>query len=79
VALVSEGDAVSGALYVADAAAHSIVVLDKNGQFIHQIKADGDALAGLEALAIEENSRTLYALAAGKLYALPLPPLPESE
>ena len=79
VALAVEGDAAGGALYVADADAGSIVALDKNGQFIHQIKAEGDAWAGLEALALEENSRTLYVLATGRLYALPLPPLPESE
>ena len=79
VALAVEGDAAGGALYVADADARAIVALDKNGQFIHQIKAEGDVWAGLEALDIEENSRTLYALATGRLYALPLPPLPESE
>jgi len=79
VALAIEGDAAGGALYVADADARSIIALDKNGQFIHQIKAEGEVWAGLEALDIEENSRTLYALATGRLYALPLPPLPESE
>lgn len=77
VALVSEGDAVSGALYLADAGAQSIVALDKSGQFIHQIKAAGDAWAGLEALTIQESSRTLYVLAGGRLYALDLPLLPE--
>jgi hypothetical protein len=77
VALVSEGDVTSGALYVADAGAQSIVALTKSGEFIHQIKAEGDALAGLEALAIDESSRTLYILAGGRIYASPLPPLPE--
>jgi len=84
VALVSEGDADSGALYVADAGAASIAVLRKDGQFIYQIKAPispGDgaanaAFADLEAIAIEENSRVLYVLAGGRLYALTLPPLP---
>jgi hypothetical protein len=77
VALVSEGDMVSGALYVADADAQSIVALTKTGAFIHQIQADGEALANLEALAIDMDSRTLYVLANGRLYAVALPALPE--
>jgi len=77
VALVSEGDAASGALYVADAGAQSIVALTKTGAFIHQIQADGDTLSNLEALAIELDSRTLYVMAHGRLYALALPALPE--
>jgi hypothetical protein len=77
VALVSEGDAASGALYVADAGAQSIVALTKTGAFIHQIQADGDALSNLEALAIEMDSRTLYVLANGRLYAVALPALSE--
>jgi hypothetical protein len=76
VGLVSEGDATSGALYVADAGAQSIIALSKGGQFIYQIKAEGDVLAGLQALTIEESSRTLYVLSGGRLYALALPPLP---
>jgi len=85
VALVSEGDATSGALYVADADAQSIVALTKSGEFIHQIKdpalsagsASGNVLVGLETLAIDSESRTLYILSNGRLYAVALPPLPE--
>lgn len=85
IALVSEGDATSGALYVADADAQSIVALTKSGEFVYQIKApvlpggsvDGSALAGMEALALDQESRTLYILASGRLYSLALPPLPE--
>ncbi len=76
VALASEGDALGGALYVADAGTQSIIALNKNGEFIHQIRAEGNALADLQALAIEQSSRTLYALAGGRLYALALPALP---
>jgi hypothetical protein len=76
VALASEGDALGGALYVADAGTQSIIALNKNGEFIHQIKAEGNALADLQALTIEQSSRTLYALAGGRLYALALPALP---
>jgi hypothetical protein len=78
IALVSEGDVTSGALYVADAGAQSVVALTKNGEFIYQIKADHDAFVGLEALAVEEEDRTLFVLAGGHLYALALPQLPES-
>jgi hypothetical protein len=78
IALAVEGDSVEGALYVADAGTQSIIALTKEGQFIHQIKAGGDALAGLTTLTIEQRNRTLYLLAAGRLYALPLPALPEA-
>ncbi len=77
VALVSEGDMNGGALYVADAGTQSIFALTKSGEFIHQLKAEGDTLAGLEALALEARNRTLYALAGGRLYAFTLPPLPK--
>jgi hypothetical protein len=76
VALVSEGDAAGGALYLADAGTSSIVALSKTGEFIHQITAAGDELGGLEALALEQDSRTLFVLARGRLYALALPALP---
>jgi hypothetical protein len=85
VALVSEGDAASGALYVADADAQSIVALTKSGEFIYQIKdptlfagsAGENIMVGLEALAIDGESRTLYILSNGRLYAAALHPLPE--
>jgi hypothetical protein len=79
VALISEGDADSGALYVADAGTQSIVAVSKNGEFIHQIKADGDVLANLEALALDKDSRTLFALANGRVLAFALPALPEPD
>jgi hypothetical protein len=85
VALVSEGDAASGALYIADADTQSIVALTKSGEFIYQIKnpalsagsANGNVLVGLETLAIDSESRTLYILSNGRLYAAALPPLPD--
>jgi hypothetical protein len=77
IALVSEGDSTTGALYVADAGTQSIVALTKDGRFINQFKAVDSALADLEALTIDEDSRTLFALANGRLYALALPLLPE--
>jgi hypothetical protein len=67
----------TGALYVADAGTRSIVVLTKGGEFIHQIRAEGDAFVNLEALAIEEDSRTLFVIANGRLYAMALPMVPE--
>ena len=84
VALVHEGDVGAGALYVADADANAIIALSKDGQFLFQIQApfvssestNSVVLAGMEALAVEEEGRTLYVLAQGRLYALGLPPLP---
>jgi hypothetical protein len=77
VAIVAEGDAASGALYVADAGTDGILALTKEGQFLYQIRADGNSLSGLSALVLEEGSRTLYLLAGGRLYAVALPLLPE--
>jgi hypothetical protein len=81
VAIASEGDMTGGALYVADAATQSIIALTKGGEFLHQIRASDEAFANLEALAIDEDSRTLFVLANGRLYALALPsvPAPPSE
>jgi hypothetical protein len=76
VAVVSEGDAELGALYLADAGAECIVALDKEGRFLYQIRAEQGLLADLEDLAIEKTSRTLYALANDTLYAMALPPVP---
>ncbi len=73
VAMVVEGDQESGALYVADAGAERIVVLDKNGGFISQFRADQDLLNGLESLDIDEDNRVLYLSANGRLYSMPLP------
>jgi hypothetical protein len=87
VALVHEGDIDGGALYVGDAGAQSIVALTKDGRFLFQIQSPisstestgSDALVGIEALAVEEESRMLYVLAQGRLYALALPPLPSAQ
>jgi hypothetical protein len=77
VALDSEGDADSGALYVADAGTQSVMALSKSGAFIHQIQAQGDILADLQSLAIEAKNRTLYLIAHGELYVMDLPSIPE--
>jgi hypothetical protein len=76
VAIASEGDMTGGALYVADAHTRSIIALTKSGEFLHQIRADDEVFANLEALAIDEDSRTLFVLANGRLYALALPAVP---
>jgi hypothetical protein len=77
IALVSEGDETNGALYVANADTQSIVVLSKDGKFINQFKAADEILTNLEALAIDQDTRTLFVLANGYLYAMALPLLPE--
>jgi hypothetical protein len=76
VALVSEGDATSGALYIADAGTKSIIVLTKDGEFVNQFRADGDLLDSLEALAIETDGRSLIAVSNGRVIKMALPPLP---
>ncbi len=77
VAIALEGDKEEGAIYVADAGADRIVALSKQGAFIHQIRADGDAFAEITAMAVDGASRTLFLVARGRLFSFRLPPLPE--
>jgi hypothetical protein len=53
------------------------VVLSKDGKFINQLKAADDILTNMEALTIDQDTRTLFVLANGHLYAMALPLLPE--
>ena len=64
-----EGD---GTVYLADRGNNRIVVLNPDGHFKSQLRAD-PPLASLEALAVSQADRRLYMLDAGHVYAAPLP------
>jgi len=61
-----------GTVYVADRGNDRILVLGPEGEFKSQLRAD-PPLTSLEALAVSQADRRLYALAAGQVYAGALP------
>ena len=77
IAFAVDPDADAGFLYLGDARNRQIVVLDKSGTVKYRYRAPGDELLHLEALAIGENPHVLYFVAGNRLYAAPLPALPE--
>ncbi len=71
--MVIESDFEAGRIYLGDSHRERIVVLDKKGHFLHQFRLIGETLRQLEALAIDEERRILYLVAANRLYAARLP------
>ncbi|MCS7178243.1 MAG: hypothetical protein RML46_03665 [Anaerolineae bacterium] len=65
-----------GPIYLADRAAERIVVLRANGEFCAQLRPPGTEFRHLKAIAISQTGDTLFVLAGGRVYRLPLPPLP---
>ena len=65
----------SSALYIADAAAGRIVLLDKGGQFHRQLRPPEELpdLSGLSAMAVDESARKLYVAAGGRVWGATLP------
>jgi hypothetical protein len=61
-----------GTVYVADGGNDRIVVLSPDGHFQSQFRTD-PPMTSLEALAVSQASSRLYVLAAGQVYAAPLP------
>jgi len=72
VALAVDPDGSSGAVYVADRDNRRVVVLGPDGAFQAQLRAD-EAFDALEALAVDEAARQLYAISGGRLYVASLP------
>lgn len=74
--LFVEPDPDTGRIYLGDRQNERIVVLDKNGTYLHQFRIQEGQLRQLEALAVSTGpSRTLYLIAANGLYATTLPEL----
>jgi hypothetical protein len=67
VALAVDPAGSSGAVYVADRGNKRIVVLEADGSFRGQLRADGHFDA-LETLAVDEAARRLYVVSEGQLY-----------
>jgi hypothetical protein len=72
VALAVDPDSSSGAIYVADKGAGRVIVLESDGAFRAQLRADV-AFDALEALAVDEASGRLYVMNGGQLYVASLP------
>jgi hypothetical protein len=72
VALAVDPGGSSGAVYVADRGNRRVVVLGPDGAFQAQFRA-GEAFDALEALAVDEAARRLYAISGGRLYVASLP------
>lgn len=72
VALAVDPDGSSDVIYVADRGNGRVVVLEPDGTFRAQFRAD-DAFDALEALAVDEAAGRLYVVSGGRLYAASLP------
>ncbi len=75
VALAVDQNGSSGRVYVADRGHRRVVVLEADGAFRAQFRAD-EAFNALEALAVDEAAGRVYALSGGRLLVAPLPLLP---
>jgi hypothetical protein len=72
VAFAVDADGSSGAIYVVDKGNERVVVLEPDGAFQAQFRADG-AFDDLEALTVNEVDKRLYVLSGGRLYLASLP------
>lgn len=72
VALAIDPNGSSRLLYVADRGTGRVIVLEPDGTFRAQFRAD-DAFDALEALAVDEAARRLYVVSEGRLYVASLP------
>lgn len=71
-------DTESGYVYLADPVRERILVLDKQGVFVHQYRFPRGDIKRIEALTVSSDPRILYLIADNYLYSAPLPlPLPE--
>jgi hypothetical protein len=72
VAFAVDADGSSGEIYVADKGNERVVVLESDGAFRAQFRAEG-AFDDLEALTVNEADKRLYVLSGGRLYVASLP------
>jgi hypothetical protein len=69
-AIAPEGG--SGLIYLADQGSRRVVVLDPDGAFHAQFRAD-EAFDALESLAVDEAAKRLYVISDGELFMASLP------
>jgi hypothetical protein len=67
-----DADGSSGEIYVADKGNERVAVLESDGTFRAQFRAEG-AFDDLEALTVDEADKRLYVLSGGRLYVASLP------
>ncbi|MEE8389961.1 MAG: hypothetical protein V3S14_04090 [Anaerolineae bacterium] len=72
IALAVDPDSSSGLVYVADRGNGRVVALEQDGNFWAQYYAGG-AFDALEAVAVDETTRRMYAISNGRLYVASLP------
>lgn len=66
----------AGRIYLADAAAERIVILNEGGSYRSQLRAPASEMQGLQALALDPPNSRLFFIASGHLYVVPLPSTP---
>ncbi len=72
IGLALDRDVAGAPLFLADAADERIVVLDAQGAFRAQLRAEAGQFASPQALALDGTGRKLYLVAGATLYALDL-------
>lgn len=68
-----EDDSDQGLVYLADTQRERIIVLNKNGDFMHQYRLPKGELERIETLTVHERPHVLYLIANNQLHAAPLP------
>lgn len=75
-ALAVDPQLTNGPVYLADGASERIVILKETGAFCAQLRAQGEEFRDLQALTISDTGNDLFISAGGKIYRVPIPPLP---
>jgi hypothetical protein len=72
VSLAVNPDMIDQPLVLADSSDARIVVLEADGTFKHQLRARDGAFQSLQAMALDSATSSLFVLAGGRLYIMPL-------
>ncbi len=62
-----------GLIYLGDPKQHTLMALNKRGDYLHQFRLANDSLQNLEALAVNRDPNVLYFVSSNRLHAAPLP------
>jgi hypothetical protein len=72
VALAVNPEMIDQPIVLADSSDERIVVLEADGTFKLQLRARDDAFDSLQAMALDSTTNSLFVIAGGRLYILPL-------
>ncbi len=70
-----DSEATNSSVYIVDQASQRIVQLRPDGEFVRQFRASGPEFNSINDLAVDERNSRLYAISAGVLYSVVLPPV----